>query len=125
MARLTRKRSGLAGLEEDDDVAAVDVAVEGEGHPLGRRSEGDAVDEDVVADEQGLLHGAEGISKFWKMKVMTKRPTASTLQMEARDSRRVSFCSSGTAASAGVGSIVLVVVSAMLRPVYRGGWKCT
>ena len=33
---------------------------------------------------------AEGISKFWKMNVMTKRPTARTEQMEARDSRGVS-----------------------------------
>jgi hypothetical protein len=33
---------------------------------------------------------AEGISKFWKMKVMTKRPMARTVQMEARDSRGVS-----------------------------------
>src|SRR6266478_8601703 len=42
----------FAGFEEDDDVAAVDVAVEGEGSPLCRWSEGDAVNEDVVADEQ-------------------------------------------------------------------------
>ena len=33
---------------------------------------------------------AEGISKFWKMKVMTKRPMARTVQMEARDSSGVS-----------------------------------
>src|SRR5271170_1164443 len=36
---------------------------------------------------------AEGISKFWKMKVMTKRPMARTVQMEARDSRGVSVWS--------------------------------
>src|ERR1700677_4063315 len=46
---------------------------------------------------------AEGISKFWKMKVMTKRPMARTVQMEARDSSGVSACScwatSGVAAS--------------------------
>jgi ABC-type uncharacterized transport system permease subunit len=36
---------------------------------------------------------ADGISKFWKMKVMTKRPTASTVQMEARDSSAVSWSS--------------------------------
>jgi hypothetical protein len=33
---------------------------------------------------------AEGISKFWKMKVITKRPMARTVQMEASDSRGVS-----------------------------------
>jgi hypothetical protein len=40
---------------------------------------------------------ADGISKFWKMNVMTKRPTASTVQMEERDSSAVSFssCSCG------------------------------
>ena len=36
---------------------------------------------------------AEGISKFWKTKVMTKRPTARTVQMEARDSSAVSLSS--------------------------------
>ena len=48
------------GLEEDDDVATVDVTVVDERSPLGGRSEGGAIDEDVVADEQGLLHGAGG-----------------------------------------------------------------
>jgi hypothetical protein len=33
---------------------------------------------------------ADGISKFWKMNVMTKRPMASTVQMEASDSKWVS-----------------------------------
>ena len=37
---------------------------------------------------------AEGISKFWKMKAMTKRPMARTVQMEARDSSGVSVRSS-------------------------------
>ena len=50
----------LAGLEEDDDVAALDVAIEGEGRPLGGRGEGDAVDEDVVADEEGVDHRGRG-----------------------------------------------------------------
>ncbi len=52
-------RFGL-GLEEDDDVAALDVAVVDEGRPVGGRGEGDAVDQDVVADEQRLLHGGGG-----------------------------------------------------------------
>lgn len=50
----------LAGFEEDDDVAAADVAIEGEGRPLGGRGEGDAVDEDVVADEESLDHRGRG-----------------------------------------------------------------
>ena len=50
----------LAGLEEDDDVAALDVAIEGERRPLGWRGEGDAVDEDVVADEEGVDHRGRG-----------------------------------------------------------------
>jgi hypothetical protein len=37
-----------------------------------------------------LTMEAEGISKFWKMKVMTKRPMARTVQMEAKDSSGVS-----------------------------------
>ena len=48
------------GLEEDDDVAAMDWAVEDEGSPFGGRGQGDAVYEDVVADEEGLLHGGGG-----------------------------------------------------------------
>jgi hypothetical protein len=48
------------GLVEDDDVAASDVAVVGEGGPGRGRGEGGAIDEDVVADEQGLLHRARG-----------------------------------------------------------------
>jgi hypothetical protein len=50
----------LAGLEEDDDVAALDVAIEGEGRPFRGRGEGDAVDEDVVADEESLDHAGRG-----------------------------------------------------------------
>ena len=48
------------GLEEDDDVAAADVAVVDEGRPVRGWREGDAVDQDVVADEEGLLHGGGG-----------------------------------------------------------------
>ena len=57
---LDEEEIGLAGFEEDDDVAALDVAIEGEWGPFGGRGEGDAVDEDVVADEQGLHHGGRG-----------------------------------------------------------------
>ena len=50
----------LAGLEEDDDVAAADVAIEDEGRPFGGRGEGDAIYQDVVADEQGFDHAGGG-----------------------------------------------------------------
>jgi hypothetical protein len=50
----------LAGLEKNDDIAALDIAIEGEGRPLGGRGEGDAVDEDVVADEESLDHRGRG-----------------------------------------------------------------
>ena len=51
---------GFAGFEEDDDVAAVGFAVMDERHPGGCGCEGDAVDEEMVADEEGFLHGAGG-----------------------------------------------------------------
>ena len=44
---------------------------------------------------------AEGISKFWKTKVMTNSPATSTVQMEAMDSSRVS--SRGVPVSSGRG----------------------
>jgi hypothetical protein len=47
-------------LEEDDNVAAADVAVVDERGPLRGRSEGDAVYQNVVANEQRLLHGGGG-----------------------------------------------------------------
>jgi hypothetical protein len=54
---------------------------------------------------------AEGISKFWKTKVMTKRPTASTVQMEANDSKSVSVCSACFSdVSSGADSVVLMRV---------------
>src|ERR1039458_7358030 len=46
---------------------------------------------------------AEGISKFWKTKVMTKRPTARTVQMEASDSSAVSWSSCLDSAGGGAG----------------------
>src|SRR6266566_1608745 len=57
---LDEEEVGFAGFEEDDDVAAAYVAVEGEGSPLCRWCEGDAVYQDVVADEQRLDHGGGG-----------------------------------------------------------------
>ena len=57
---LDEEEVGFAGFEEDDDVAAADVAIEDEGRPFCGRSEGDAVDEDVVADEEGLDHRGRG-----------------------------------------------------------------
>ena len=49
-----------AGLEEDDNVAAANIAIKGEGRPLCRRGERDAVYQDVVADEQGFDHAGRG-----------------------------------------------------------------
>ena len=57
---LDEEEVGLAGLEEDDDVAAVHLAIEGEGCPLGGRSKRDTVDEDVIADKERLDHGGRG-----------------------------------------------------------------
>jgi hypothetical protein len=56
---------------------------------------------------------AEGISKFWKMKVMTKRPMARTVQMEARDSRGVSVrsCSVVSISFAAVATVSVKRVS--------------
>ena len=54
------------GLEEDDDVAAADVAVVDEGRPVRWRRERDAIDQDVVADQQRLLHGGGGDLKVLK-----------------------------------------------------------
>ncbi len=57
---LDEEEIGFAGFEEDDDVAATDFAVEDEGRPFCGRGEGDAVDEDMVADEEGLDHRGGG-----------------------------------------------------------------
>ena len=48
------------GFQEDDDVAAADFTVVDEWRPFCGWSEGDAVDEDVVADEEGLDHRGGG-----------------------------------------------------------------
>ncbi len=45
------------GLEEDDDVAAPDIAVMLKKGPFCRGRQRHAVDEDMVADEQRLFHG--------------------------------------------------------------------
>src|ERR1700722_4968480 len=61
----------------------------------------------------------EGISKFWKIKVMTKRPMARTVQMEARDSSGVSACSCW-ATSGVVASVVMVSGKTLLhRYIYQ------
>jgi hypothetical protein len=57
---LDEEEIGLAGFEEDDDVAAVDVAIEDEGRPFCGRGESDAIDQNVVADEEGLDHRGGG-----------------------------------------------------------------
>src|SRR5580658_4976545 len=56
---------------------------------------------------------AEGISKFWKMKVMTKRPMARTVQMEARDSSGVSVrsCSADSISVVSVATVSVKTVS--------------
>lgn len=53
------RRDGV-GFEKDDDVAALHGAVVHEGGPPGGRSKSDPVRDDVIADEQGVLHGAGG-----------------------------------------------------------------
>src|SRR6202020_2536897 len=67
-----------------------------------------------------LTMDAEGISKFWKMKVITKRPMARTVQMEARDSRGVSACSC-SANSGLVASVVMVSGKTLL---HRCSYQC-
>ena len=57
---LDEEEVGFAGFEEDDDVAAADVAIVGEGRPLCGWGEGDAVYQDMVADEERLDHGGGG-----------------------------------------------------------------
>jgi hypothetical protein len=56
---------------------------------------------------------AEGISKFWKMKVMTNRPMARTVQMEAKDSSGVSVqsCSAVSISFAAVATVSVKSVS--------------
>src|SRR5260370_5996564 len=63
----------FAGLEEDDNVSAPDVAVVGEGSPLRGGSQRNPIHQDVVADEQRLDHRGGGNLEFWKMDVMTNR----------------------------------------------------
>src|SRR5260370_23021 len=50
----------LTGLEEDDDISAADIPVVGEGSPLRRWGQGDAIHQNVVADEQRLDHRGGG-----------------------------------------------------------------
>ena len=63
---LDQEHIRIAGLEEDDDVAAVDGAVAHEGRPVRGRRQIDAIDQDVIADEQRVLHGAGGDDEVLK-----------------------------------------------------------
>jgi len=47
-------------LEEDYDVAAPGLTVANEREPVMAGREGEAIDEEVIADEEGVLHGAGG-----------------------------------------------------------------
>ena len=55
-----RGRGFGGGLRKTMMSPRLDVAVVDEGSPVGGRGEGDAIDQDVVADEEGLLHGGGG-----------------------------------------------------------------
>lgn len=57
---LDQKEVRVAGLQKDDDVSAADVAVVDEGSPPGGWGEGDAIDQDVVADEKRFDHRGGG-----------------------------------------------------------------
>ena len=104
----------LAGFEEDDDVAAMDVAVEGEGRPLAGGAREMRSTRTWSPMSSVLTMEAEGISKFWKMKVMTKRPIARTVQMEARDSSGVSVRSCSVV-SRSLASVSIVLVKTVLH----------
>ena len=47
-------------LDENDDVAAARLAIVNQRHPLGGRSERDAVDNEVIADQERFLHRSGG-----------------------------------------------------------------
>jgi len=47
-----------AGLDKHDDVAALWLAIVDEGHPLGGRRQSDAVHNEVITDQERLLHRA-------------------------------------------------------------------
>src|SRR5580698_10505568 len=67
---------------------------------------------------------AEGISKFWKIKVMTKRPIARTVHIEARDSRGVSVWSCWVV-SGSFGAVSVLVKTGLHRCSYQciaDGW---
>ena len=55
---LDQEHIRIARLEEDDDVAAMDGAIAHEGCPVRGRRQVHAIDEDVIANEQSVLHGA-------------------------------------------------------------------
>ena len=82
-------RFGL-GLRKTMMSPRLDVAIVDEGRPAGGGAREMRSTRTWSPMSSVLTMEADGISKFWKMNVMTKRPTASTLQMEASDSRGVS-----------------------------------
>jgi hypothetical protein len=84
------------GLDEDHDVAALWLAIVNQRHPLGGRSEGDAVHHQVIAHQQRLLHRAGGNDEVLARKVRMNRPTTSTEQMLATASKGVSSTRSST-----------------------------
>ena len=57
---LDQEQVGIAGLEEHDNVAALRLAVVDQRHPFGRRRERDAIDDQMIAHQQGLLHRTGG-----------------------------------------------------------------
>jgi hypothetical protein len=63
---LDQEHIGITGLQEDDDVAAMHGAITHKGRPVRRRRQIHAVDQDMVADEQSLLHRAGGDDEVLK-----------------------------------------------------------
>jgi len=61
-------------LDEDHDIVAPGLAVVNQRHPFGRGREGDAVDQQVVAHQQSLLHGAGGNDVVLRQKREDEQP---------------------------------------------------
>ncbi len=58
MTRLTKCCVGVHGIAEDNDVATVNGAVGENGLPGSGGTKAGLVDQEVVADQQGVFHGA-------------------------------------------------------------------
>ena len=56
-AALDQKEVRLAGFEEDHDVVSLWLAVVDQRHPVGGRRQSDAIDHQVIANQQSVLHG--------------------------------------------------------------------